>query len=237
MKNRSGKYRKKTDLLPILPKNIPEELIAEVVHKIKNGLGGILGFASLLDRDLDPHDSRKRLVQRIQDGVVKLNDFVMDLMMLVRQGEPVFEKVEFNSLIRETWRQYWGDQEKINDITIIHPADHEAKIEFSTDSEMIFQLIHHIIRFVNGIGGKIMLVKIVPKSKDTIVLEFHITGGAFPKDGSTNLNRMMATCEPVEARLSFAILFKLAGVLGGSIALLKQSGNQWELDVQLKKRN
>jgi nitrogen-specific signal transduction histidine kinase len=56
-------------------------LLTEVIHKIKNSLGGIGGFAALLERDLGPDDPRTNLAQRIQNGVVRMNDFVVDLML------------------------------------------------------------------------------------------------------------------------------------------------------------
>ena len=61
-----------------------DKFLSDVVHKIKNNLGGIGGFASLLERDFERSDPRKRLLQRIIDGVHRLNDFVIHLMTLVQ---------------------------------------------------------------------------------------------------------------------------------------------------------
>ena len=44
------------------------EMAATVAHEVRNPLGGIAGFAALLERDLEPEDPRKRLVNKIIEG-------------------------------------------------------------------------------------------------------------------------------------------------------------------------
>ena len=51
-----------------------DKFLSDVVHKIKNNLGGISGFASLLERELRPNDPRKKLLHRIIDGVHRFSD-------------------------------------------------------------------------------------------------------------------------------------------------------------------
>ena len=68
-----------------LQPSVNQKLFADAVHSIKNSLGGIAGFAALLDRDLDSEDPKKRLTQRIQDGVMRVNDMVVSLMLLAAQ--------------------------------------------------------------------------------------------------------------------------------------------------------
>ncbi len=56
------------------------EMAAVVAHEVKNPLGGIRGFADLLDRDLAVGDPRKRLVQKIVEGVEILDRIVLGLL-------------------------------------------------------------------------------------------------------------------------------------------------------------
>ena len=56
------------------------EMAAVVAHEVKNPLGGIRGFADLLDRDLADGDPRKRLVKKIIEGVEALDRIVLGLL-------------------------------------------------------------------------------------------------------------------------------------------------------------
>ena len=60
------------------------EMAATVAHEIRNPLGGIGGFAGLLERDLDVGDPRRRLVKKIIEGVDSLNRMVTNLLNYTR---------------------------------------------------------------------------------------------------------------------------------------------------------
>jgi nitrogen fixation/metabolism regulation signal transduction histidine kinase len=60
------------------------EMAATVAHEIRNPLGGIRGFASLLARDIPPEDPRSRLVEKILVGTRNLNRVVDELLEYTR---------------------------------------------------------------------------------------------------------------------------------------------------------
>ena len=60
------------------------EMAASVAHEIRNPLGGIRGFASLLARDIEMNDPRLRLVDKILEGVKNLDGVVNELLEYTR---------------------------------------------------------------------------------------------------------------------------------------------------------
>lgn len=60
------------------------EMAATVAHEIRNPLGGIQGFASLLARDLEEGTDQHRLVEKIVTGSKNLNRVVNDLLEYTR---------------------------------------------------------------------------------------------------------------------------------------------------------
>ena len=60
------------------------EMSANVAHEIRNPLGSIGGFATLLERDLADDDPRRNLVKKIIEGVASLDKIVTNLLIYTR---------------------------------------------------------------------------------------------------------------------------------------------------------
>jgi len=60
------------------------QMASTVAHEIRNPLGGIEGFATLLARDFNVDDPKRKLVNRIVDGVKSLNNIVSNLLEFTR---------------------------------------------------------------------------------------------------------------------------------------------------------
>ena len=78
-----------TELLPNLARRMDRlaaigEMAATVAHEIRNPLGGIRGFATLLQRDVEASDPRARLVEKILAGVKSLEEVVNELLEYTR---------------------------------------------------------------------------------------------------------------------------------------------------------
>ncbi len=75
------------------------QMAATVAHEIRNPLGGIEGFASLLSRDFDEDDPRSRLVRKILEGARSLNRVVNELLVFTRPMKLDFHKVELTRVV------------------------------------------------------------------------------------------------------------------------------------------
>ncbi|MFH0801981.1 MAG: ATP-binding protein [bacterium] len=60
------------------------EMAANVAHEIRNPLGSIGGFATLLERDLEDEDPRRNMVKKIIEGVASLDKIVTNLLIYTR---------------------------------------------------------------------------------------------------------------------------------------------------------
>ncbi|MEX2016361.1 MAG: ATP-binding protein, partial [Candidatus Hydrogenedentales bacterium] len=63
------------------------EMAATVAHEIRNPLGGIRGFATLLQQDTPVEDPRHRLIQKIVTGTKNLDRVVNELLEYTRPVE------------------------------------------------------------------------------------------------------------------------------------------------------
>jgi PAS domain S-box-containing protein len=77
------------------------QMAATVAHEIRNPLGGIEGFASLLSRDFEEGDPRIKLVTKILEGARSLNRVVNELLAFTRPIGLEFHSVELVAVIEE----------------------------------------------------------------------------------------------------------------------------------------
>lgn len=78
------------------------EMAATIAHEVRNPLGGIAGFAALLERDLPEADPRRRLVEKIIQGVDHLNETVAELLDFTKRIRKNPRKTDFVKFVEET---------------------------------------------------------------------------------------------------------------------------------------
>jgi len=95
------------------------EMAATVAHEVRNPLAGIGGFAALMERDMEPDDPKRPLVQKIIRGVESLNETVTTLLNYTRFEEITRSQNIYADFLRATVKQYLTDNaEKIGEVTI-----------------------------------------------------------------------------------------------------------------------
>jgi len=230
------KKRKLGQILTDETSTIDEQLLADVIHKIKNGLGGIGGFAALLDRDLPDDDPGKRLVQRIQDGVIKVNDYVISLMTLARAPDPCYEKVQLSSFIKSVWLEAQQDDPSGRSQDQLPPHFSDEKFQLKTDPIRLHHFILHLIRFLRWFAERIETIKLQREYPGKIQIEFTLIRRAKRPQLPEDLTQLIQSCDSLEARLSLAIVCKLAKVAGWSLSHVSLTDMLYIIRVELTER-
>ena len=75
------------------------EMAAGVAHEIRNPLGGIRLYASLLERDLADRPRQADLVRKMDDGARHLEAIVNDILAFSRGAEPAVARVRLGELL------------------------------------------------------------------------------------------------------------------------------------------
>ena len=214
---------------------VDERLLADVVHKIKNGLGGIGGFATLLERDLESDDPRKRLAVRIQEGVQKVNEIVVSLMTLVRMTEPCLKKVKLPTMLRNIYRDYNGYDKREFPAITYHPDILKDDLVLNADPQLIQKMLVNAFRFTQFTGGGIESIQVKPKHKDNINIELYYLNNLEREPMPENIFRLLNVVEPIEARLSLAIVLEISKLHGGRVTIRTNNDNQTVFIMQLAK--
>jgi PAS domain S-box-containing protein len=109
------------------------EMAATVAHEIRNPLGGIRGFAALLERDLEEEDPKYRLIQKILTGVKSLERVVNELLEYTRPIQLTRKQVPLNEIIDSA-------------LGFIDLADKEIAVDSSVEPELNVSVDIHLIR-------------------------------------------------------------------------------------------
>lgn len=209
-----------------------EKLIGDVIHKVKNNLGGISGFATLLSRDLGEESPHIRLIDQIQNSVMRLDDLVVDLMVLIRKAKYNREDVSLKPLLTDIIAQY-EDRHQFKCKVIYQTKNKTDKVMIKTDSFIIERVFIYLVRFVEYANAILKKIIISPVSEEITKIEADIYQIELDSIQDDYLNNIITEYEPVEARLAFAILVKLIKVLQGEIHGICESRNHMKLIMHI----
>ncbi len=136
------------------------EMAAVVVHEVKNPLGGIRGFADLLDRDLPEGDPRKRLVKKITEGVETLDRIVLSLLDGTKPIKIKPHKVEIRKFVDQAIIFFEMDATRIkNNIRIkkrYSQDDLYCPVDVEQFRQVLLNLLHNAVQAMPD-GGEIVV--------------------------------------------------------------------------------
>jgi PAS domain S-box-containing protein len=129
------------------------EVAAMVAHEIRNPLGGIKGFTSLLKRDLASRPESVALVERIAEGIDTIEKIVSDLLTAGRPEriEPVRTELtgEVRRLVEVFELAVRGEDRKVRLETVFS----ESPLYCKVDAERMRQALTNLLRnAVDAVG-------------------------------------------------------------------------------------
>lgn len=85
------------------------EMAAAVAHEIRNPLGGIRGFASLLQRDLAENPHLERMAAAIVQGTSTLDQLVSNVLAYAKPFEVQLTEVDLRGMVKEVYQLVTAD--------------------------------------------------------------------------------------------------------------------------------
>ncbi|MCB9501907.1 MAG: PAS domain-containing protein [Deferribacteres bacterium] len=150
------------------------EMSRQVAHEIRNPLGGIAGFAALLERECTRDPVKKKYVRKIIEGIGVLDQLVSDLLLYTRPLTPRFRSVDITKITSEllAFARIKHDQNNK-----IHIQQNYAKGPINTrlDTQLYQELILHLFNNATRVlptGGEFYVNIRADKIKRNAVLEF-----------------------------------------------------------------
>ncbi len=136
------------------------EIAATVAHEVRNPLGGIAGFASLLKRDLPEDHSGQRFVDKIIRGVENLNDSVTSLLTYAREISLSPREIELKSFLADIVTYLRADTNHVGSryqiTTKLSPQDLHWRLDPEQFRQAIVNLLQNAVQAMPD-GGNIEL--------------------------------------------------------------------------------
>lgn len=121
------------------------EMSATIAHEIRNPLGGIGGFAGLLERDMDVDDPNRRLVKKIINGVASLNKMVTSLLNYTRPVQINLRPIDATEITEDCLGFFEIDAGARMDEIELHRDFPDTPLICKADPEQIQQIILNLL--------------------------------------------------------------------------------------------
>lgn len=122
------------------------EMAATVAHEIRNPLGGIATFAALLGRGMEADDPRRRLVNKVTEGVGRLNRIVSSLLTYTRPLRLNAHQINLVELVEESVAFFEIDLERNRGNVQVARLFAAGSLSCRVDTEQFQQVILNLLQ-------------------------------------------------------------------------------------------
>ncbi len=207
------------------------EMAATVAHEIRNPLGGMRGFASLLARDIDDEDPRKRLVEKILRGSQHLERVVNELLEFTR---PIQLRARATSLAEVVESALGYLEWDAACITVQHDMQQDA---FAVaDPDLLRQvLLNILINGLQSIDGKGAVTLSVTSDERWATVRVADTGCGMDGETLRKVFSPFFTTKEKGTGLGLAVAAKIVEAHGGKLSVESDPGRGATFTIQLTK--
>ncbi len=206
------------------------EIAVKIAHEIRNPLGSIELFATVLKKDLKDFEELKALAGHISSGVKSINNVISNLLLFIRpQQKPNFQAIDICDSLDDSLFFSSHLVNSDNGIDII-TRYYSKPLMVYADSELLKQIFLNLI--LNAIqamhhGGKLTIStrKLNGRSKkDLAEIRFADTGTGISKADMLRIFDPFFTTKKRGTGLGLAIVHNITEAHGGAVDINSSEG-------------
>jgi len=206
------------------------EIAVKIAHEIRNPLGSIELFATVLKKDLKDFEELKALAGHISSGVKSINNVISNLLLFIRpQQKPNFQTIDIYDSLNDSLffsSHLVNSDDGIDIITRYY----SKPLMVYADSELLKQIFLNLI--LNAIqamhhGGKLTIStrKLNGRSKkDLAEIRFVDTGTGISKADMLRIFDPFFTTKKRGTGLGMAIVHNITEAHGGAVDINSSEG-------------
>jgi signal transduction histidine kinase len=223
-KNRQLEELRRKDRLAALG-----EMAATVAHEIRNPLGGIQGFAALLERDIPQGDPRRRLVEKILAGTKSLDRVVGELLEYTRPIELKLETIDARALVDSALSflsSASGEVSVRNDV----PDGLALRGDAHKLRQVLLNVLQNAVQSIDGAGR----VEVTAQAaRGRVVIAIKDTGCGISAEHLAKVFMPFFTTREKGTGLGLAVAAKIVESHGGTMDVRSTAGAGSEFSVAL----
>ncbi len=215
------------------------ELAAGVAHEIRNPLGGIRLFASLLARDLTDQPDSLRVVNKIIQGVTSLESIVTGILDFARPPEPQPGRVELGELVNEVI-ELAAERIERTQVRVI-AAEDLAGVMLVTDGRLLQRaLLNLVLNAVEAVGrgdgrGEVRIALAEIGERD-LVVSIRDNGPGIAPELLDRIFNPFFTTKDTGTGLGLAIVHQIVELLGGSVRASNRADGGAEFALRIPRQ-
>lgn len=200
------------------------ELAAHLAHEIRNPLGGIKGFANLLQQELTERADLQQMASYIAQGADDLNQLVTQILFYAKPSHPQLEMVDVKRLIEEV-RQLLQADATWNAQTLFRVEGGQESLVVPLDPQLFKTALLNLC--VNALqampSGGTLEIKIESTSSE-VILFVQDTGSGIAPEHLSQIFSPFFTTKSTGTGLGLAEVYQVIQGHHGSIDVESEPG-------------
>jgi len=199
------------------------EMAVKIAHDIRNPLGSIELFASLLKKDVEGDEDKKMIVEHISSGVRSINHIISNLLLFIRPEQlPEMQILDLNDPLKDSL--FFVEHMISPDSSIsVETAFASRPLNINGDPELLSQIVLNLI--LNAIqampdGGKLkMSTRLIADSRghEMAEIRFADSGLGIPRKNLARIFDPFFTTKNRGTGLGLSIVHNITQAHGGNI--------------------
>ncbi len=207
------------------------EMAATVAHEIRNPLGGMRGFASLLARDIQDDDPRKRLVEKILCGSQHLERVVNELLEFTRPVQLRARATSLAEVVESALGYLEWDPERIS---VDHHIEHDT-MAIADPDQLRQVLLNILINSLQSIDKTGTVTVSVTSDEDWARVRVADSGCGMDAETLRKVFSPFFTTKEKGTGLGLAVAAKIVEAHGGKLSVESETGRGAAFTIQLTK--
>lgn len=209
------------------------EMAASVAHEIRNPLGGIKGFASLLQRDLADKPDLQKMASFIVQGTDNLNQLVTQVLNYSRPLQPHFESMDLVPFLNELKLHVQADPKIKDRIKILFETSLENLVIPGDVAILRSALLNLMVNAIQAMPYKGTLTLKLDQQDSKAIIRVKDTGIGIPPENLEKIFSPFFTTRPDGNGFGLAEVYKAIEVHGGEIEVRSIPQKYTEFSLKL----
>ncbi len=201
------------------------EIAATIAHEVRNPLGGISGFASLLQRDLPDDHPGQRLIDKIIKGVENLNRSVTSLLAFSREIDLSPRDVELCEFFSDVVSYFKADINHDADMYSIDIDVQPETLNWRLDPEQFRQAVVNLLSNAVQAMSEGGSINISARGGDMLTITIADSGCGIGEDIRERIFTPFFTTKDGGTGLGLSTVKKIVEAHRGEVAITSTSEN------------